>query len=473
MTRIIINASNGARKMRLGNFILLSVSAFASSFELEGEDGNLSPKEKPLIVAHYMSWFQTPEFSGSWGFWRIQRDNIDKKYWHEPENRKDCGARDISSVFYPDIGPYDSADPDLCEYHILLAKLAGIDAFVADWYGPDPSKEHPYDNIGFLAMKKMAEKMNFKVMICWEDRSMFPKFSPGVKSREDALDRGREMLKYLESEWFSSPAYLRLGKSPMLTNFCWGDPGDDISKPFLSAAEWREILSSSNEKIVFVHDYHLHRKVNDFTPYSSVLPWGCNYHGRDSAPEFWKLCDENIEKGDFSFTSGTVLPDFDNRGCGGWHNHETVCKRRNGDKFRANWEEVLKHNPALIHIPTWNDFNEGGTIEPVRQGILQENFPGEGYGCRELETVQTYAEKLGKIKADKAALKIPRLIYSCRKLIQKNAPENKNLPLEIDRSVSLLIEGKTKESEALAKSVNASFPDSAKSFDLLTDSLLQ
>jgi hypothetical protein len=31
---------------------------------------------------------------------------------------------------------------------------------VADWYGPEPSREHSYDNIGFLAMKRMAEKIS-------------------------------------------------------------------------------------------------------------------------------------------------------------------------------------------------------------------------------------------------------------------------------------------------------------------------
>src|SRR5690349_500605 len=31
--------------------------------------------DKPLIVAHYMSWYQTPRVSGSWGFWQVNRDN--------------------------------------------------------------------------------------------------------------------------------------------------------------------------------------------------------------------------------------------------------------------------------------------------------------------------------------------------------------------------------------------------------------
>ena len=119
----------------LGALTAASAIAFGCIADENSTKGKTLTSEavKPYIIAHYMSWYQTPDFSGSWGFWQINRKNIDKKYWHNPENRNPQGWRDISSVFYPVIGPYDSADPALCEYHILLAKLAGIDAFVADW----------------------------------------------------------------------------------------------------------------------------------------------------------------------------------------------------------------------------------------------------------------------------------------------------------------------------------------------------
>jgi hypothetical protein len=425
-----------------------------------------SSAPKPLILAHYMSWFQTPPISGSWGFWQVNRERIDKKYWQNPEKRNALGWREVSSVFYPVIGPYDSADPALCEYHILLAKLAGIDAFVADWYGPDPSKEHPYDNIGFLAMKKKAEEMGFKVLICWEDRSVFPPISPGVKTRQEAVARGKEMMRYLEKEWFSSPAYLRLDGAPLLTNFCWGDAGENITKPFLSAAEWTEILDSASERVAFIHDFQWHRKANDFTAYDSVMPWGSVYGGRETYPEFCAASRNSLGKGKFSFLSGTVLPGFDNRGCGGWTNDINVIDRRNGNKFRANWEEMLQEKPRVIQIPTWNDFNEGGTIEPVRNGVLLETYPSEGYGYRELETTQEYAAKLGKIQPDKAALAVPQWIYFCRKLAALDKTSEKAVTPEIDKAVALLLSGKTAEAKALAEKIYSTFPEALKTGDL-------
>ncbi|HBG27871.1 MAG: hypothetical protein A2Y10_09330 [Planctomycetes bacterium GWF2_41_51] len=397
--------------------------------------------KKPIIIAHYMSWYQTPDISGSWGFWQVNRPTIPKEYWHYPDRILENNCRDISSVYYPVIGPYDSADPDLCEYHILLAKLSGIDAFVADWYGPDPSAEHPYDNIGFSAMKKAAEKLNFKVMICWEDRSVFPPISAKVANRAQAIDRAKEMIGYLEKEWFSSPAYLKIGNRPVLTNFAWGSPGKDINEPWLNSAEWNEIINFINPRPVFIHDWHRHRTVNEFDGYESVMPWGCTYHGdSDSASDFWQASEKAIDAYErFSFLSGAVLPGFDNRGCGGWGSDGAIgiTERRNGDKFRATWEDCLKHNVKFIQIATWNDLNEGGTIEPVLPLVLHQQSPAEGYGYRELETAAEYIGKLKKSSFDKEALRLPARLYFARKKI--NALKTHNSPYLTNVSVSELI----------------------------------
>lgn len=383
--------------------------------------------QNPIIVAHYMSWYQTPDISGSWGFWQVNRPTIPQEYWHYPDAILENNCRDISSVYYPVIGPYDSADPDLCEYHILLAKLAGIDAFVADWYGPDPSAEHPYDNIGFAAMKKAAEKLNFKVMICWEDRSVFPPISPAVASRAQAITRAKQMLLYLQNQWFASPAYLKINNRPVLTNFAWGSPGSDINQPWLNSAQWNEILNSLNPRPVFIHDWHKHRTLNEFDGYQSVMPWGCTYHGdSDTASAFWPDAEKAIAERKNLFLSAAVLPGFDNRGCGGWGSDGAIgiTPRRNGDKFKSVWQDCLKHNVKFIQIATWNDLNEGGTIEPVLPIILHQNFPADGYGYRELQTAAEFIGKLKNTSFNKDAFPLPARLYSARKKINNLKSQN-------------------------------------------------
>lgn len=410
---------------------------------------------KPIIIAHYMSWYQRPDYSGSWGFWQVNRPTIQKKYWHFPDTRKDSGLRDISSVYYPVIGPYDSADPDLCEYHILLAKLAGIDAFVADWYGPEPSEEHPYDNIGFTAMREASEELGFKVMICWEDRSMFPPVSDGIKTRNESLQRGVEMIRYLEKEWFSSEAYLKIDGRCVLTNFAWGSPGKTVDEPWLSAAEWDVILSAAKVRPMFIHDWHRHRVVNEFEKYDSVMPWGCTYHGMsDSAADYCERAGEALSQNErFAFLSGTVLPGFDNRGCGGWGTDGAIgiTARRGGAKFRATWQDVIESNVKLIQVATWNDLNEGGTVEPVRSVILHSEFGVEGYGYRELETIAEYAGRLKSLTLDPNTLQLPSRIYSLRKIakaLKHKSPEsyknNIDMTKQINAARDYLLDGKAK-----------------------------
>ncbi len=81
-----------------------------------------------------MPWFQTPYSLGgtSWGYhWTLNSSS------YNPNVIDGLGRRKIASWYYPLIGPYDSLDPAVLEYHVLLMKLAGIDGVIVDWYGSD------------------------------------------------------------------------------------------------------------------------------------------------------------------------------------------------------------------------------------------------------------------------------------------------------------------------------------------------
>src|ERR1700722_4481607 len=92
------------------------------------------------VMVHYMPWFQSQPFSGSWGWhWTMNHFNPNVI---NPTN----GEQEIASWYYPLIGPYDSADPAVLEYHVLLMKLAGIDGAIVDWYGTDNFNDFAINN---------------------------------------------------------------------------------------------------------------------------------------------------------------------------------------------------------------------------------------------------------------------------------------------------------------------------------------
>ena len=76
----------------------------------------------PQILAHVMPWYAAKPISGVWG-WHWTMNHFD------PE-RITNGRREIASALYPVIGPYDSSDTSVLEYHLLLMKLAGTDGII-------------------------------------------------------------------------------------------------------------------------------------------------------------------------------------------------------------------------------------------------------------------------------------------------------------------------------------------------------
>src|SRR5437867_3561577 len=79
-----------------------------------------------FMMAHYMPWFEAKPIAKHWGWhWTMNR--------FDPEKISN-GRREIAAHYYPLIGPYDSNDPAVLEYHLLLMKLSGIDGVIVDWY---------------------------------------------------------------------------------------------------------------------------------------------------------------------------------------------------------------------------------------------------------------------------------------------------------------------------------------------------
>jgi glycoprotein endo-alpha-1,2-mannosidase len=417
----------------------------------------LADDQPPVVVAHYMTWYQTPAVSGSWGFWQVNRPDISSAYWHLPDQRNAQGWRDVASVFHPVVGPYDSADPDLCEYHILLARLAGIDGFVCDWYGFAPTPEHPYDHTGFTALLRTAEILDFRVALCWEDRSLFQ--HPPAGARAEAVARGQAVVDRLDREVFNSSAYLRIAGRPLLMNFAWGEPADEPGNCWFFPREWDAVLAPARTRPVFVHDYQAHHRTHFFEDYESVAPWGSCLHGRQDVPEFWARARAALGRGRFAFLSGTVRPGFDNRGCGGWGNDIAVDPRGDGSAYRAIWENVLRQPVRFVQIATWNDFNEGGTIEPTREGVAHARLGVEGYGYRELETTQEFTARLKGRAPDPDALRLPALLYACRKLLARVPADAQDGPRALDAARADLLAGHTARARATLEAFRAKFPE--------------
>jgi hypothetical protein len=144
-------------------------------------------RRSELILAHYMPWYETPGFRGYWGnHWTGFNNEAN------PNQIGPDGQRDIWSNYYPIIGPYDSADPDTLECHLLQMKLAGIDGVIPDWYGISSAADYPIIQVATEALYDAAAQFGMEFAACFEDRTVEylvntgqlpPRASPGTSSR--------------------------------------------------------------------------------------------------------------------------------------------------------------------------------------------------------------------------------------------------------------------------------------------------
>jgi len=106
--------------------------------------------------------------------------------------------------------PYHWTDPEAIARPVDQARGAGIDAFVAAWYGPDGGANNQTQS-NFLQLLDIAQACGFRAAVDFETRSPF---FPGAAEVTAAL-------QYAIGTLAAHPAYLRYGGQPVI--FFWAN----------------------------------------------------------------------------------------------------------------------------------------------------------------------------------------------------------------------------------------------------------
>ena len=205
----------------------------------------------PMIAAHYVTWFQTPEISGRYAFrWTLrneEKSGVPGRDYFDPDHTID-GQATIASYQYPLTGPYDSCDKDLLRYHMALMKMSGIDAVIIDFYGiHSDGGEYPYMLESAKALVEAIEEAGLKFLICYEEQAvekvvkhMGQKISHAEKVRQDFL--------WLGSEWFRRASYVKHGTRPVV--LCFNNAEDH--RIFKSLSAWKNVFASAGQDPLFI-----------------------------------------------------------------------------------------------------------------------------------------------------------------------------------------------------------------------------
>ncbi len=191
------------------------------------------------ILAHYMPWYMAMPHSQVWG-WHWTMGTFD------PAGKKN-GRATIASHYHPLIGPYDSGDPDVIEYHALLLKLAGIDGVVIDWYGTVDFLDYASNHRNTQAFVERAGRAGLGFAICYEDQTIPRLVTAGKLEAGKRVEHARAEIDWLRAHWFARPSYLKLGGRPVLLSF--GNDG-------LSDAEWSSVVSGPPPPFTYLSEHY-------------------------------------------------------------------------------------------------------------------------------------------------------------------------------------------------------------------------
>lgn len=365
------------------------------------------------VYMHYMPWFQTPSSQGGtggsqWGWhWRMNTQN--------PNVVDASGKRQIASHYYPKIGAYDSTDPDVIEYHMLLMKYAGVDGVMIDWYGVQGSN----GDVGSL--------LNASNAIVNETSQFGLGFSVVLEDRF-ARNIGDEQanIRYLRDNYFNKQNYLKAGpnNSPLLPIF------GPIT--FQSPAEWSQILPETGTNPEFL-----------------ALPYQSGEAGTNADGEYsWPYQDQNTSNHlshvrsfytsrapSLTTAGGVAYPGFNDFYQPGGAGNTLFYIPENDGQTLSDMLDLYSlyesSNLDFLQLATFNDFGEGTMFEPtVETGFDYlkqiQQFTGVSYSEDELQLIYR--------------------LYLARKKYTSSAPIEAQLDqvstlltqLEVDEATSLL-----------------------------------
>jgi hypothetical protein len=377
----------------------------------------------PKLMVHYMPVYQAKPYQATWGWhWTMNHYN--------PDTFDSQGRRNIASHFYPLIGPYDSRDPDVCEYHALLMKVAGIDGAIADWSGYSPVYDYPMINIATINAFNALSTAGLSFAICYEDQSIAQQINVGRITPAQAIGQAQFDMNYIIDHWANKPAYLTLDGKPVLLNF-----GPQY---FYAESDWASILSVFNSGAQF---FPLNYRLG--TVAAGAFPWPPMWlsGGGVLAPETMDqyLDDFHASAASWPSVVSGAFPGFhDIYQEAGIQPSYGYLDARGGLTFSETMDRALAAHAPVIQLVTWNDFNEGTNIEPSQE-----------YQYQYLIHVQDVARGLHPLPYTIADLTLPYSIYSLRKAHHGDAA----IMAQLSQAAAFIVSGDTEQARSILNSM--------------------
>ena len=363
-------------------------------------------------MVHYMPWYASKPFSGHWG-WHWTMDHFN------PDNIGPNGKQTIASHYQPLTGAYDSNDPALLEYQVLLMKFTGIDGVIIDWYGRENFRDYSDIHRNSLNLIKHIKKAGLKFAICYEDQSVKHLINDKKIKISNDLSYAKKELLWMEKHFFADKSYLRVNSQPVLLIF---------GPQHFKKNQWNQIVSVLKNKVQLFTLPHLNNQIQG----AGSFGWPPVHDGQKITKDVWmdylqKLYMNHNRK---PFIASAFPQFHDIYQQAGIHKSYGYLDSSEGNTFGVTFQMALKSSSEIIQVATWNDYGEGTMIEPTKE-----------FGYRYLEFLQAYYIKNHEHPFHKNDLQLPIKLYQLRKKYQNS----NSISRELEQASLFLFDSKIKE----------------------------
>ncbi|TFF85423.1 MAG: hypothetical protein EU551_04045 [Promethearchaeota archaeon] len=334
-------------------FIPSSISVSSSSFDKR-------------VCAFYYTWYanQTSYYGENDGeadiisHWGESHPELDPPIVHDPES----DPWDIAAENHPTVGTdnlvlYDSADPDAIRFHLDLAEYAGIDTFIATWWGQGNRMDNNFEqllNITEMYDYPMQQTIYFETM---QDKYSYE--NPNV------VQNLYNDLTYVIDNYGNHSKFLKIYDKDL-----------KLERPviFVYSAVFKPSVENWESVIVMLHKNNYYpfliadmafKSINEeifdiFDGFHMYNPLGVYRDEPDRALQrIETLVLASRVHNDLA--CATVLPGYNDtqvrHGVGS-------LERKNGETYKYTWEVAIQSNPDWILICSFNEWHEGTEIEP-------------------------------------------------------------------------------------------------------------
>lgn len=437
--------SSGTGTVRL---LLTQVSKKTNQFNLDDFKIRQADSGKK-VYADFHTYRYTREHDGQLGNWKQEAQSPVAPY-HIANYNADLmdqnGVHQLAAPGTPPIGMQSYNDPDYAEYHVLTAKMAGIDGFFYE-YGCSAG----LTDADLQLLQATAHTYGLEFGINWLDAFYyaFVQNTTGYQAwctangREPALDATKfdyipQVFQQLIDWVYDKPNAAKIGGKPLMLLF-QGSPltaanlatlktktysyggASNVPSPFLMPRRAPMGLAGTDPNVQkFWSDPTGWETQTDGTfgwkPLTERAITSSIYKSQGDerdAKEFARAHVEGLLKttNDRVNIAG-VMPAFDNQFNASWGQYAVeLLDRKNGLTYTEVWEQYLRDRDVIdaVLIPTWSDHTEGSGIEPMSP-----------YGDRELRATAKYSAQFKGLPDTSASLdfSLPAELFGLRKLAQ-------------------------------------------------------